>query len=292
MPTLWDMSSTHASPAHHTAGSHASHHHDDSIAGLLDLDAEVLHEYLFEITGWLQDLASALPVQRVIDLGAGTGTGTAALADRFPRAEIVAVDASDDMLNRVRARALADGHSDRETTVQLDLDEPWPELGSFDIAWASASLHELSDPDAVFGKVFEVMTPGALFAVVEMDGPPRFLEEVVGIGLESRIHDVLRTARTGGDDHPDWTHNLERAGFTLIEKRSFSIDMKLEAGSQGSNYAQLYLQRIHPVVAPHLSADDRALFDALVADTGTSSLRRRADLHLRAGRTAWVAQRL
>ncbi|WP_022883425.1 class I SAM-dependent methyltransferase [Glaciibacter superstes] len=283
------MSSPHSSSAHHTAVPHASHHHDGSIADLLDLDAAVLHEYLSEITGWLQDLASALPVQRVIDLGAGTGT--AALAKRFPSSEIVAVDASEEMLGRVRARALVDGHSDRVTTVQLDLEEPWPELGSFEIAWASASLHELTDPDAAFGRVFDVMSPGALFAVVEMDGPPRFLGNDVGDGLESRIHDALRTARTGSDDHPDWTHYLERAGFTLIERRSFSIDMKIEGGSRGSDYAQIYLRRIHPVVAPHLSADDRALFDALVADTGASSLRHRDDLQLRAGRTAWVAQR-
>jgi hypothetical protein len=157
----------------------------------------------------------------------------------------------------------------------------------------SAALHELSDPERTFGNLFRVLNLGGLIVVVEMDAPPRFLEDEVGDGLEARIHDVLREVRPGNNDHPDWSANLEHAGFTSIETATFSIDMDIAVDGDGTGglYAQTYLRGIQPVVAPHLSTPDRILLDALVADSGPLSLRRRDDLHLRAGRTAWAALR-
>lgn len=271
--------------------SHPHAHHHDSIAGLLDLDALVLHPLLSDITTWVQARAAARPVRRILDVGAGTGTGTIALAERFASADIVAVDVSEEMLHRVRDRAADGGLSDRVSTVQLDLDGSWPELGSFDVVWASAALHELADPDSAFGKLFGVVNPGGLLAVVEMDGPPRFLEDGIGDGLEARVHDVLREARAGRGDHPDWSGTLDHTEFASVETKSFSIDLTMEGSGIAGEYAQTYLRRIQPLVAPLLSAPDRTMLDALVADSGPSSLRHRGELRLRANRTAWTALR-
>lgn len=270
---------------------HDHHHSADSVAELLDLDAEVLQQYWSEVMGWVHTRTAAQPVRRILDVGAGTGVGTVALANRFPNAEVVAADVSAQMLHRVRERADVDALGARVSTVQLDLDERWPELGSFDLAWASASLHELATPAGTFSGLFEVLSSGALLVVVEMDGPPRFLEAKVGNGLESRIHEVLGRVRTGANDHPDWTGNLEHAGFARVETARFSIDLPLEPRGLGGRYAQTYLRTIQPAVEDGLSAADRSMLDALVADNGPSSVLHRSDLHLRTGRTAWAARR-
>lgn len=265
-------------------------HHHDSIADLLDLDAQVLRRYLAEVMAWVGARAGD-PPRRILDVGAGTGTGTTALADRFPGADLVAVDASEPMLGRIRERAAAHGIARRVTTVPMNLDEPWPELGSFDIAWASAALHELADPDHTFDNILGVLNPGGLVVVVEMEGPPRFLEDEVGDGLEARLHDAIREARADRTDHPDWTENLVRAGFAAVETARFSIDLALDAGGVGGLYAQTYLRRLRPAVASLLSTADGAVLDALVADSGALSVRHRDDLRLRATRTAWAARR-
>jgi SAM-dependent methyltransferase len=198
--------------------SHSYAHHHDSIAELLDLDALVLHRYLSDILTWVHARATGRPPRRVLDVGAGTGTGTIALANYFPSADVVAVDMSAEMLHRVRDRAEA-------------------------------------------------------------------------AGLEARIHDVLREVRTGFNDHPDWSGNLEHAGFTSVEMEAFSIDLAIDGDGIGGRYAQTYLRRVQPVVGPHLSTSDRTMLDALVADDGPLTLRRRNDLRMRAGRTVWVASR-
>ncbi|HJZ27378.1 MAG TPA: SAM-dependent methyltransferase, partial [Streptosporangiaceae bacterium] len=58
---------------------HHSHHHADSardddwsaMADLLDLDGEVLHEYLAEAIAWVHQLAAGRPVRRILDIGSG-----------------------------------------------------------------------------------------------------------------------------------------------------------------------------------------------------------------------------
>lgn len=77
-------------------------------------------------------------------------------------------------------------------TVRADLDEAaWPDLGSPDLAWASASMHHMADPDRALRTVHDMLAPGGLFAVVELAGHPRFLPESAPQdrpGLEERVH--------------------------------------------------------------------------------------------------------
>jgi subtilisin family serine protease len=70
----------------------------------LDLDAEVKHSYLSEVTAWIHELAADLPPRRILDLGSGTGTGAFALLERFERADAIAVDISAQLLHHLRAK--------------------------------------------------------------------------------------------------------------------------------------------------------------------------------------------
>ncbi|RIJ57888.1 class I SAM-dependent methyltransferase, partial [Clavibacter lycopersici] len=68
---------------HHPHAPHAHGAADPSLAVMLDLDARILHGHLLELTTWIRRLARDTAGRVVVDLGAGTGTGTVALARRF-----------------------------------------------------------------------------------------------------------------------------------------------------------------------------------------------------------------
>src|ERR1700733_11995696 len=96
----------------HHAHHHHDHHHDGdeaaeegALAELLDLDAEVLHDYLSSVIDWVAEQAADQPPRRILDLGCGTGTGSLALLGRFPGSAVTAVDASVPMLDHLRNQA-------------------------------------------------------------------------------------------------------------------------------------------------------------------------------------------
>jgi SAM-dependent methyltransferase len=272
---------------HHLGGGRV-HHDETGLADLLDLDAEVLGAYLDEVTEWVGQHAPDVP-RTVVDVGAGTGTGSLALARRFGAAEVVAIDRSASMLGRVRAAAREQGLADRLRVVQADLDVAWPGVGAVDVVWAASSLHEIADPDRVFRDVYAALNPGGLLVVVEMDALPRFLPDDVGLGrpgLESRCHEAL----SRWNSHPDWRPHLERAGFELAAQRSFSIEVSPAPPSTG-RYAQAYLRRIRSALDGRLATDDLETLDHLLADDSPDALLRRRDLAVRGTRTAWAAHR-
>jgi SAM-dependent methyltransferase len=280
------------------------HHHahgaaDPSLAAMLDLDARILHRHLLEVTTWVRRLARDTAGRVVVDLGAGTGTGTVALARRFDRAEVVAVDASDAMLARVAERAIVDGLADRIRTVRADLDAGWPALPSADLVWASLMLHEVADPARLLGRIRDGLAPGGILAVVEMDGPPRFLPDdlppdLARPGLADRLDDAVTHGGTGGPSHPDWAPWLGDAGLVEVETRAFAIDADPAdpiAAAATLPYARAWLARVRDRAADRLEADDRAALDALLGPDGPHALARIPDLRLRGTRTVYVGRR-
>ena len=277
-----------ATHPHHDAGAQG-HDHEAGLADLLELDGEVLGSYLAEVTDWVgQHAPEAL--RRIVDIGAGTGTGSLALARRFTAAEVVAIDRSAVMLERLRAAAQRQGLAGRLRVVQEDLDVAWPDVGAVDVAWAASSLHEVADPDRVLRDVYAAIKPGGVLVVVEMDALPRFLPDDIGIGrpgLEPRCHEAL--ANADWNSHPDWRPHLERAGFELAERRSFTIDASPAPSTRG--YAHAYLSRIRPALDGRLATDDLDTLDHLLGGDGPGALLRRRDLTVRGSRTAWAARR-
>lgn len=272
---------------------HHTHNDAADLADLLDLDAEVLHSYLSDVTEWIGLLAADRPSRRILDLGAGTGTGTIALAQRFAGAQVIAVDSSAEMLSRVRAKALDLGLADRVVTVQADLDAAWPAIEPVDVTWASLSLHHLADPDRVLKEVLATLHPGGLFAALEMDGPLRFLPDDVGAGLEARCHAALAEEHTAAMPNlgSDWGARLEQAGFVSINRRTFTIDLKAPLSTEAARYARESLRRFRPALDRRLGAADLAALDTLIDSDGPEGLLHRNDLNVRGSRTVWVAHR-
>ncbi|MFD8542755.1 class I SAM-dependent methyltransferase [Streptomyces sp. NPDC059649] len=281
---------------HHDTQGHIGHERasgsDIAMAQLLELDAEVLAPYLAELTGWLADLTHRAPV-RILDLGSGPGTGSLALAHRFPMAAVMAVDISPQMLHRLHKQAAAHGVADRISTLEANLDEQWPQTGQdgpYDLMWAAAFLHHVADPARTLAQGFERLRPGGLLAVTEMDFFPRFLPEDTGIGrpgLEARLHAATNTLPSH-----EWTDRLTDAGFTVEARRTFEIRLdRTQAAPALSSYAQVCLAKLRSHATEVLDMDDLAALDALLDETQPHSIVRRDDLSMRTSRTTWIARR-
>src|SRR3954463_13842488 len=98
-----------AASQHHThSHDHGTHDVDWAAhAASAEAEAEVLHDLLDQSLSLLTGHArgDGIDVRRVIDLGPGPGVGTCGLATAFPTAEVLAVDGSDVMLEKVHERA-------------------------------------------------------------------------------------------------------------------------------------------------------------------------------------------
>lgn len=278
-PAAPDHSHCHADDHGH------SHDHGSFLGRLLELDAEVHADMLASATARVAEVAEG-QVRRVLDIGSGVGTGTIALARRFPGAEVVAVDISEDMLAQVRERARDAGVGDRVTTRRSDIVAPADDLGPADVVWASASLHETSDADAAFGNLFAALRPGGLLAVLEMDAAPRV--------LPARWTDWEEQVRAAGGgtpaDHPDWTEQIAAAGFGVPHTDSLLTDLHAPADGPAGEYASLELRRIGQRALPSLEPKDQETLRSLAGD-GAGSVRELGELWIRGTRTLWTARR-
>ncbi|MEV0220175.1 class I SAM-dependent methyltransferase [Streptomyces sp. NPDC050704] len=114
------------------------------------------------------DMVEALvgPEPRVLDLACGTGSITARLLERFPKAVSTGVDL-DPALLTIAEGTFAD--DDRVTFVTADLKDPdWPTLlpyDSYDAVLTATALHWLhSEPlAALYGQVAELVRDGGVF---------------------------------------------------------------------------------------------------------------------------------
>lgn len=278
----------------HSHGDHAGHGHshtsDAELAETLDLDALILGSYLEEATAWAAEMS--LAPATIIDVGAGSGAGTLALARRFPAAAVTALDRSAGMLAQTMAAAQANGVGERVTTLEADLNEAWPASASADLMWASSSLHELADPERTMVDMFAGLNPGGLLVVIEMDSLPSFLPESlpeggsIESGLEARLHEALATS--GWNQYPDWTAGLERAGFA-VDRCHFPTEGSTTP-ELAARYARTFLRRMASALAGTASTADLASLEILLGD-GPESLERRGDLVVRGHRTAWAARK-
>ena len=279
---------------HHHQHGPAAEPDEAAMAELHDLDAEVLHSYLSEVTGWIEALA-AEPPHRILDLGSGTGTGALALAQRFAGAEVIAVDKSAYLLARLGEKARDPGVAGRVRTVEADLDAAWPVLGPVDLAWASSSLHHLADPDRALGEVFAAIRPGGLLAVAEIDSFPRFLADADpgSCGLEARCHDAMAAIRADEVPHmgSDWGGLLSKTGFTIEAERTFDIVLTPPLPAATGRYAQASLRRMRSGLDGRLSAADLAALDTLISSDEPDGVLRRDDITVCAEKAVWVARR-
>jgi SAM-dependent methyltransferase len=254
----------------------------DHLIEMLDLDAEVLHDHHRDLIASVGREAGDHP--RIVDLGAGSGTGSLSLARELPGAEIVAVDVAPEMLAHLRARAAAAGLGDRIRTVEADLDQPWPDLGPVDVIWASSSMHHMADPGRALASAYAALRPGGLLVIAELESFPRFLTGTADEPLEQRVHDdaARRRHEAGLHMHENWGDRMTQAGFGSVTGRHFDIRLDPPLPAAAARYAEITLLR----AGHRMPDDDRAALEKLAAGLAT-----RTDLSIRTERTVWLARR-
>jgi SAM-dependent methyltransferase len=115
-------------------------------------------------------------VRRILDLGTGDGRLLALVRGEMarrgdPEAEAVAVDFSPAMLQAVRAR-FAD--NSRVSIVAHNMDDPLPELGTFDLVISSFAIHHLvhERKRALYSEIFRLLNAGGVFCNLEHIASP------------------------------------------------------------------------------------------------------------------------
>jgi tRNA (cmo5U34)-methyltransferase len=152
----------------------------------------------------LQDeaaVATGMGAARVLELGTGTGETARRVLDLHPRATLVGLDASAEMLSRAREvlpAARVELHEGR-------LEDPLP-TGPFDVAVSVLAVHHLDGPGKadLFTRASEALAPGGVFVVGDVVVPEDPADAVTPVdGVYDKPSSVA--------EQIGW---LEDAGFT------------------------------------------------------------------------------
>jgi trans-aconitate 2-methyltransferase len=111
---------------------------------------------------------------RIADLGCGTGTSTAALAERWSDARLLGVDSSRDMLAQARDSAT------RAEWLLADLAQ-WEPSDRFDLVFSNAALQWLPEHRTLLPRLFRWVASGGALAFqvpARPDPPPAWLRVI------------------------------------------------------------------------------------------------------------------
>lgn len=95
----------------------------------------------------------------ILDLGAGTGHCTQLLKKRYPRAQLIALDISEKMLQKIHPK----GWLHKETRVCADVEQLPFAAKSVDLIFSNLALAWSSELPAAIEEIHRVLRPGGLF---------------------------------------------------------------------------------------------------------------------------------
>jgi malonyl-CoA O-methyltransferase len=105
---------------------------------------------------------------RVLDAGAGTGYGTRLLANRYPKASLIALDLAESMLHTARSatpwwkRALPMLGGSNTAYLCADVDRIPLAASSVNAIWSSLTLQWCNEPEQTFREFYRVLAPNGL----------------------------------------------------------------------------------------------------------------------------------
>lgn len=125
-------------------------------------NADLYNRFEKERTQPSSDLAARIEMKncrRALDVGCGSGMSTICLKRRFPDAEILGADFSQEMLSKARA-LLPDTQF-----VLRDCSKPLSDLGKFDVIFSNAFLQWLENQDEFVANAKELLNEGGVLAM-------------------------------------------------------------------------------------------------------------------------------
>lgn len=169
---------------------------------------------------------------RLLDAGCGTGASTSALLDAAPASEIVAVDASREMLAHAAAKpwppSVTFVHAAVEELAEAGVHGP------FDGIFAAYLIRNLDDPDAALRQLLALLHPGATLAVHEYSVRDSARARAVWHAVcgaviipagklltgDARLYRYLRESVDGFDGAVRFQRRLRQAGFTGVHSKT------------------------------------------------------------------------
>ena len=171
---------------------------------------------------------------RVLDLCCGTGLSTEALAEAYPDATIIGLDASSGMLERARKKPFAK----RISFVLGDAMDPSAAgiSGPFDGILMAYGIRNVPDPDLCLQRLFALLKPGGVVCFHEYSVADslraKALWNAVSFGViipgglitnpRSQIYRYLRKSVLDFDGVRGFEERLRRAGFDRV--RTMDMD--------------------------------------------------------------------
>jgi SAM-dependent methyltransferase len=229
--------------------------------------------------------AAGVSVRRILDVGCGPGVATCCLAERFPRAHIVAVDGARSMVARAAERAAEHGVADRVEARQVDVPADLPTLGTVDVVFASLVLHHLDEPVAALRAFAQRLGPSGLLALVEQEAPPHLTFAGVDVG-EAAMWDRLDRAWSPGHGVPlDLRLVLAEAGLADVladEQLTLRVEPPLDDVTR--DIARRHLARAST------QAGALGLVDPVAIESGLADALARTDVGLAASRRLLIAR--
>jgi len=149
---------------------------------MADWNAALYRQFEQERTRPAQELLDRVTrdqAHTVIDLGCGPGNSTELLVRRFPTADVLGIDTSDDMLANARQRL------PQTRFIKADI-ASWQPDQAPDLLYANAALQWVPDHATLFPRLLSLLQPGGVLAVQmpdNLDEPShRLMREVAAQG--------------------------------------------------------------------------------------------------------------
>ena len=147
----------------------------------------------------------------ILELGIGTGETAKRVLAAHPGAKLMAIDSSEEMLERAR-RVVPDADL-RVTRLQ----DPLPD-GPFDLVVSALAVHHLDGPakQDLFRRVAAVLTPGGTFVLSDVVVPEDEADVVTPIDWEYDLPDRA-------DDQLDWLREVGLDAETVWADKDLAV---------------------------------------------------------------------
>ena len=159
-----------------------------------------------KMADWGMSYIPRIDAREVVDLGCGGGRNAGALLDKYPAANVTALDYSEVSVDKARAynkEAISKG---KMVVVRGDVSALKLPKERYDLATAFETVYFWPGLERCFAEVAGILKPGGLFLIVnESDGTDETglkFEKIID-GMKCHTPEAIRTA-------------LESAGFTDI----------------------------------------------------------------------------
>ena len=178
--------------------------YDNNLNKTRDLEAVSLRETLIDIN-----------FDTCLEIGCGTGKNTAWLLTKAN--EILAIDLSEEMLNKARQKI----NSDKVVFKQADINKEWAFVTQkFDLIGFSLVLEHIENLDHIFKQVSETIAAGGHLYIGELHP----FKQYSGSKARFETEDGLQIVTCFTHNVSDYTQLAEKYGFDIIKVNEYFDD--------------------------------------------------------------------